>query len=226
VNEVGKEVAEHAAHSREGGGGQRDRIMSIIEAVLLATVAVMVAWSGYASAKWSTESRLQLAQASAARTEASQADLDATTAKNFDAATFNAWFSAYVANNQTAMNLAAKRFRPDFKVAFDAWIATSPTTNPHAPPGPTYMPEYKEPGLAKSTHLEARAAALYADGASAAANADDYVRTTVYLATVLFIVGISGQFRYRASRIGLIAVGSGILLYTVVLLAGAAKPPA
>jgi hypothetical protein len=226
VSEIGKEVAEHAKESQEGAqNGRRDHVMSVVEAVLLATVAVMAAWSGYASAKWSTESRLQLAQASTARTEASRAALDATSTKDFDAATFNAWFSAYIAGDQEAMALAARRFRPEFRVAFDAWMATSPSTNPDSPPGPSYMPEYQQPELAKAGELDARATELYATGAQDGGNADDYVRITVYLATVLFIVGISGHFRFRASRIGLVVVGSSILAYCVVLLLQAPKPP-
>jgi hypothetical protein len=221
VSEVGKEVAEHAERAQEG---QRDQIMSIVEAVLLATVAVITAWSGYASAKWSTESRLDLGRAATARTEASRANLDATTTRNFDAATFNAWFTAYVADDQRAMELAAKRFRPAFKVAFDAWIATDPSSNPDAPPGPTYMRQYREPDAAKARVLDSRATGLSATAALEGGYADDYVRTTVYLATVLFIVGVSGHFRFRGPRIGLVVAGSCILFYAVILLVQAPKP--
>ena len=35
--------------------------MTIIEAVLLSVVAILAAWSGYAAAKWGTESSLDLA---------------------------------------------------------------------------------------------------------------------------------------------------------------------
>jgi len=47
-------------------------------------------------------------------------------------------------------------------------------------------------------------------GEAAGANSDGYVRTTVYLATVLFLVGISGHFRVRAARLGLIGIGGVI----------------
>ena len=46
----------------------------------------------------------------------------------------------------------------------------------------------------------------------AGGNSDGYVRTTVYLATVLFLVGISGHFRVRAARLGLIGIGGFILV--------------
>ncbi len=225
--EVGKEIAEHKHHAEhQGEATGRDRIITIIEAILLAVVAVLAAWSGFASSKWGTESSLTLARASAARTKSNRADLEALDQRNFDASTFNAWFSAYVADNQPAVKIAAERFSPQFRVAFNAWIATDPATNPHAPPGPTYMPEYKQPELAEADALDAKADALYADGAKAGGTADDYVRTTVFLASVLFLVGISGHFRVRAARYGLIAVGGAILTTAVIILILAPKPPA
>ncbi len=33
------------------------------------------------------------------------------------------------------MRVAEERFRPQFLVAFDAWLATHPFTNPNAPKG-------------------------------------------------------------------------------------------
>ena len=74
-SEVGKEISEHREHTsgedHEEAQG-RERYITIIEAALLACVAVMAAWSGFASAKWGTESSLDLAKASAARTEANR----------------------------------------------------------------------------------------------------------------------------------------------------------
>ena len=51
------------------------------------------------------------------------------------------------------------------------------------------------------------------------------MRDTVFLATVLFLVGISGQFRIRAARLGLICVGIGLLAFAVVQLLGLPAPP-
>ena len=232
--EVGKEISEHRAHAEEeeqeekGSAAEakgRDRVLTIIEAVLLAVVAVLAAWSGFASAKWSTQSSLDLARASAARTEANREAYLAADLKNFDALTFNAWFTAYVFGNKNAMRVAEQRFRPQFLVAFNAWIATDPFTNPNAPKGPTYMPQYAQPELAQSNLLDARADNYYSLGETAGSNADGYVRTTVYLASVLFLVGISGHFRVRGARRGLVAVGGVILAVSVVLLILAPRPP-
>src|SRR5262249_5518250 len=97
--------------------------------------------------------------------------------------------------------------RPEFLVAFSAWMKTHPFTNPDAPKGPTYMPQYRQPELAQANRLDAVADTHYALGEAAGGNSDGYVRTTVYLATVLFLVGISGHFRVRAARLGLIRIG-------------------
>ena len=228
-SEVGKEIAEHRARAAKNGPTAErkghDRLITIVEATLLAVVAVLAAWSGFAAAKWGTESSLELAQASAARTQANRAAYQAADLRNFDSLTFNAWFTAYVAGNKNAMRVAEYRFRPEFMVAFQAWLRTHPFTNPNAPKGPTYMPEYRQPELALSRRLDASADHHYALGEEAGSNSDGYVRTTVYLATVLFLVGISGHFRFRVARLGLIGVGGVILVFASVLLIIAPKPP-
>jgi hypothetical protein len=236
-SEVGKEIAEHqhkaAEQEEEQEQGKesateakgQERWLTITEAVLLAVVAILAAWSGFSSAKWSTHSSLDLAKASAARTEANRAAYQVADLKNFDGLTFNAWFTAYVANNKSAMRVAEGRFRPVFLTAFNAWLATHPFTNPKAPKGPTYMPQYKQPELALSNALDSRASNYYSLGEQAGSNADGYVRTTVYLATVLFLVGISGHFKVRAARMGLISIAGVILVFSVISLILAPKPP-
>lgn len=221
ATEVGKEIAEHAKHQPHQG---RDRTISIAEAVLLSIVTLMAAWSGYAAAKWSTESRVDLAAASAARTKANRAQLDSLQIRNFDSSTFDAWFSAYVAGNEEAKTLAAHRFRPAFRVAFDAWRATDPETNPNAPRGPTYMPQYRQPGLAKAATLDKKADALFAEGSSKGDTADRYIRTTVILASVLFLIGISTQFPLRGVRYGLLGLGAALLIWSLVQLAQLPRP--
>ncbi|HEY6533792.1 MAG TPA: hypothetical protein VIY72_15905 [Acidimicrobiales bacterium] len=217
---MSKEIAEH----RHRNGGHDESRISIIEAILLAMVALLAAWSGFAAAQWSTESRLELARSATNRTEASQADLRAMESRNFDATTFDAWFTAYVADNEEAMAIAERRFRPEFEVAFVAWMATDPATNPDAPPGPTYMPEYEQPDEELADQHTEEADRLYEEGSESAKTADDYVRITVLLASVLFIVGISGQFKVRRARHGLVTVGGAILVYSVILLIIAPKP--
>ena len=241
-SEVGKEIAEHRHKAEEEEEEEeeeekergeesvtkakgQERWLTITEAVLLAVVAILAAWSGFASAKWSTHSSLSLAKASAARTEANRASYEADNLMAFDSTMFDAWFTAYVAHDKQAMRVAEARFRPVYLAAFKAWLKTDPFNNPDAPKGPSYMPEYKLPQLEESAKLDAKANAYYAIGEQSGSNADGYVRTTVYLATVLFLVGISGHFKVRGARMGLIGIAGVILVFSVASLIIAPKPP-
>ena len=226
--EVGKEIAEHKKHSAtdEHEPDRHDRRLSIVEAVLLSFVAVLAAYSGYAAAKWGTESSLTLAKASAERTKANRADTEAIVTRTLDSASFNAWFTAFTAGNAEAQRLAEKRMRPGYRPAFDAWLATDPEHNPDAPPGPAYMPQYVVPQDVAAKAHDAKADVAFAKGAKAGQTADKYIRATVFLATVLFLVGISGHFRIRQARIGLIGAAGLLLLFAVIQLLGLPGPPA
>jgi len=222
--EVAKQIGEHANQAEGAQPGGHDRRATVVEAALLAVVAVLAAYSGYAASKWSTESRLDLARASTERTEASTVTSVADTNRNFDSSTFSAWFTAEVAGNESAMVIAERRFRPAFLVAFNAWLATNPDTNPHAPPGPTYMPQYKQPELHTAAVLNEKATAAFNDGSNAAGHSDDYVLTTVYFATVLFLVAISGHFSLLRARYALMTVGVIILAFAVSRLVTLPRP--
>jgi hypothetical protein len=110
-------------------------------------------------------------------------------------------------------------------VAFDAWLATDPATNPDAPPGPTYMPEYREPELARAEELDARAEAAARDGERSGLVADNYVRITVMLAAVLFLVGIGTTFKIKHVRWLLASIGLILLVIAVVLISQQPIPP-
>jgi hypothetical protein len=227
--EAGKKLHEHGeashrpAEDEEKEAGQSEkrhsRIVQICEALLLALVTVTAAWAGYSAARWNTESRIDVARASSLSGLASRDALTATTLRNFDASTFNAWFTAYVLNSPQKEAIAVHRFRPQFLVAFNAWMATDPLHNPHAPPGPTYMPQYKLPAQAQSNALDNEATAAFESGNHAGLVGDNYVRITVFLAAVLFLVGIGSSFKLNGVRYALIAFGSVLLIFSIVLIA-------
>ncbi len=227
--EVGKEIAEHREHATEEHAtedhARRDRVISISEAVLLSVVALLAAWSGYSAAKWGTESSLSLAKASSTRTKANLADIKATQIRGLDSVSFNAAATAYAAHDPKLFRLAVKRLRPGYRPAFDAWLATHPLKNPKAPPDPSYMPQYRIPQESQARTLDAQADALFNEGQTDAATADKYVRLTVFLAAVLFLVGISSHFPVRSARYGLIGIAAALLVVSVVQLLGLPGPP-
>jgi hypothetical protein len=225
--EAGKQLHEHGEaaeeEAQEKGGhhesaDRHSRIIQICEAALLALVTLTAAWAGYSAARWSTDSRVEIAQASRLGNLATRADLEAISLRNFDASTFNAWFIAFTLNSPQKEKIAIARFRPAFLVAFNAWMATDPLHNPHAAPGPTYMPQYKLPEQTQANTLDNESAAKLQEGNQAGLTSDDYVRITVLLAVVLFLVGIGTSFKLKGVRYGLITFGSVLLILSLVLI--------
>jgi hypothetical protein len=200
------------------GGDRHTRVLQIGEAMLLSLVTITAAWSGYAAAKWGTESRIEIAHAATLRNLAGRAQLAALETRNFDSSTYNAWFTAFTLGDAQKQAIAERRFRPEFKVAFDAWMATDPLDNPNAAPGPTYMPEYQLADQAKANALDREAETTSAAGNRAAVVGDEYVRITVFLAAVLFLVGISSTFKLPTVRYALVGVGTVLLLLATALI--------
>jgi hypothetical protein len=228
ATEVGKEIGSHAQHAAAHGEQlihRHDRLLTIVEAVLLSVVTLTAAWSGYSAAKWETHSSLSLSKASTERSKANRAYQQSLTLRAQDAANFNAWFAAYLGGKPREELVAEKRFRPEYDTAFRAWLATRPFRNPNAPKGPQYMPQYRPRGAAEAVGLDARADRYYAEGERAATTGDKYIRVTVILASVLFLVGISSHFPLRGVRLGLVLVGAGLLLYAAAEILRLPGPP-
>jgi hypothetical protein len=217
--EVGKQLHEHTSEPHQPEDTRHSRMVQIGEALLLSLVTIAAAWTGYAAAKWITDSRIEIAEAATLRNLATRADLSALSTRNFDSSTFNAWFTAFTLDDPQKQAIAVRRFRPEFRVAFDAWMATDPLHNPRAPPGPTYLPEYQLADQAKADALDREAEAASAAGDHAAVVGDEYIRITVFLAAVLFLVGIGSTFKLPTVRYVLICVGAVLLILATVLIA-------
>src|ERR1039458_9578313 len=225
--EAGKKLHEHGetlakeaggAHGDGEEGSRHSRIVQICEAVLLALVTITAAWAGYSAARWGTDSRVEIAKSSTLRQLATRDDLTALSQRNFDASTFNAWFIAFTLNSPQKEAIAVRRFRPQFRVAFNALMATNPLHNPKAPPGPTYMPQYKLPAQTQANALDTAADAKFDEGNHAGQVGDNYVRITVFLAAVLFLVGIGSSFKLNTIRYALVTFGSALLIVSIVLI--------
>ena len=111
--------------------------------VLLAIATVATAWSGYQSTRWNGEQAKAGGRANALRIESAKAAGLANTQTEVDVATFTQWVNAYTLDQADLADFYFKRFRPEFKPAVDAWIATRPLKNANAPPTPFAMPQYK-----------------------------------------------------------------------------------
>jgi hypothetical protein len=190
-----------------------EELTEIAEAVVLALVAVATAWSGYQAAKWDGRQAYLYATSAKLRVEAGLAAAEGGQKRLLDVVTFNTWIEAKEIKDAKVAALYVRRFSPEFRVAFEAWLKTNPATNPDAPAGPSFMPEYQNSLLKRSEQLNQDATAAFAEGTAAREIADNYIRTTVLLATVLFLIALAQRFKLRNVRLGLLVVAAGLTVY-------------
>ncbi len=195
LNETRKHSAPHSSRSVE--------ILEIVEAIVLALVAVITAWSGYQAALWDGRQDELYEQSTKLRVQAQGLQTSGGQERMYDASTVVEWIKAEAGGQHKLAQLFERRFRPEFRVAFEAWKKTDPLNNPNAPAGPLMMPEYHNAKSEEAARLESKAAEFFQQGAKDRGISDAYVRATVLLATVLLLTAISQRFRTEAVRIGL-----------------------
>jgi hypothetical protein len=188
---------------RESGDTSQARleVIEIIEALILALVAVATAWSGYQAAKWAGNRAENYAQASRLRVTAEGLATLAGQERIYDSDTFNSWLAAKLDGKAEAAEFFERRFRDEYRTAFAAWMRTDPFNNAQAPPGPIFMPEYHNAKHEQFLGLNKQAADVADQGTKSGETGDNYVRITVLLATVLLITAIGQRFHFKAVRI-------------------------
>jgi hypothetical protein len=206
-------------HGHQQPVDRRTEVIEILEAIVLAIVAVATAWSGYQTARWDSKQAFLYGTSSSARFAGDRQATRGGQEQLYDAGTFGSWLAATATGNVKAAALFERRFRPEFRPAFRAWLKTDPFHNPKAPPGPLVMPQYHNASLIASAASATKAAAAFEEGTKAREHGDDYLRNTVLLATVLFLTALAGRFKTHAVRASLLGVSAVILvicLYYVV----------
>lgn len=186
-------------------------MLEIVEAILLAMVAIATAWSGYQAAKWDGLQDELYEQSTRLRVQAQGMATRGGQEQIYDASSVSEWIKAESAGQHKLAELFKRRLRPEFRVAFDAWVKLDPLNNPDAPAGPLLMPEYHNSHAEESARLSEEATKAFEQGAKARSMSDNYVRVTVLLATVLLLVAISQRFKTHQVRVGL-AIVSLLLL--------------
>jgi hypothetical protein len=211
------EVA-HRLSEQEKADRQKHRweeVIEILEVVVLALAAIATAWSGYQAARGDGQQSILYSDASVDRVQANTAATLGQQRLAADGAMFSAWLQARAANNRQLQTMLVRRFSPEYRTAFAAWLDTEPFTNPDAPPGPGYLPEYHNPQMEQSNQLNEKAATLEEAGTEARHTAEEYVRATVLFALVLFLVAVGQRFRLRGVRIATIAMAFVLFAYGI-----------
>jgi hypothetical protein len=216
--EIAQHLREHGEHHGAPEPPSRFRLESveILEAVLLALVAILTAWSGYQAAKWDGASAREYATSSRLRANGNTLQLTSNQQLIYNTQTLGTWLQAATTGDTRLAAIMARRFTPNYAVAFDAWLKTNPLTDPAAPAGPRFMPEYKDPLAVQARALDGHATDAFGAGVESRDRAEHYVRVTVLLAAVLFLIALGQRFKFRGVRVAVLSVAGIMLIYTLI----------
>jgi hypothetical protein len=203
----------------DAGESRFDRHFELLATVLLAVAAVATAWASYQSARWHGEQARAQSASIAARVESTRAANVANRQGQIDVALFTQWVDAYARDETELAAFYDKRFRPEFKPAFNAWVATRPRKNPSAPLSPFAMPQYKLAANAAADRLEVKAAAASQRAGAFIQRADDYSLAVVLFASALFFAGISTRLHSSTPRMVVLGMGYALFLGSVIWIA-------
>ena len=198
---------------------RRERRMEIVTVAILASAALFTAWSGYQASLWDGIQSSNYTQASGSRTNAAQQRTAANQFRLADLSVFENYIDAVLEENEVVADFYFQRFRDEFRVGYDAWIALDPLNNPEAPPSPFAMPEYQLSQDAEAERLEARADELFQAGEDANTISDIYTLTTLLFAAVLFFAAMAERFEYFRAQVSLLVI-AGIVLVIGLVIAG------
>jgi hypothetical protein len=191
----------------------------LVATALLAVATVATAWSGYQANRWSGEQAKAAARSNAARIESTRASNVANRQVQIDVSLFTQFVDAYAREETELATFYRKRFREEFKPAFEAWVATTPRTNPNAPLTPFELRQYRLEATEEADRLEATADAFAAKARTYIQRSSNYILAVVLFASALFFAGISTKLTIPAARLVIVGLGCAIFLGTLVWVA-------
>ena len=187
--------------------------------LLLAVAAVATAWSSYQANRWNGEQVKASSRTNAIRIEAARAADLANAQTEVDVATFMQWVDAHARDETELTDFYVKRFRKEFKPAFDAWLATDPLENAGAPLTPFAMSEYRLAATQEAEQLDAEAEESAATVRRNIQRSSNYVLCVVLFAVALFFAGVSTKLGSPGARKAMLALGWIVFVGTVAWIA-------
>jgi hypothetical protein len=208
-----------AATPAEKEEGRGLGVFELLVTVLLVVGAVAASWSSYQATRWNGEQAKAAGRTSAIRIQAARAAALASAQTQVDVATFLAWTDAGGRGDTKLEEFYVERFRPEFKTAFDAWLATDPLVDPSAPKTPFAMDEYKVASGEEAARLDAEAEGSAATVATNIQRSSNYVLSVVLYTIVLLFAGMAGKMSSRRLRIGVVVAAYVVLIAAIAWVA-------
>ncbi len=187
-----------------------DRRADLAVAALLATVTVLLAWSGFQASKWSGVQAVNFSDAGRARVDSNALNSAGASQVSTDTGIFVSWLEAaqpaFEAGTgpegvTTGAGLAPflyQNFPDRLRVAVDDWIAQGASGGTNGLP--QELDSYVVDTLVRAGELREEAAALSAEARENNQQSDVYVLATVVFAGALFLAGISQKMASERSQ--------------------------
>jgi hypothetical protein len=209
------------ARASTGTGLRRgSRLLEVLAVVLLGVATIGSAWCGYQASRWNSEEAELSREASDLQVEAARQFGLATQTVSYDSNTLAQYAAAVVdGNDNLADFLRDSLIRPDFVPVLEEWEAQANAgeTPPNLLEDSTYLEDQLVDYRATSDQAQAKAT----ESEEASENSDDYVLTTLMLASALFFAGLTTSFRVRFAQVLLLSGASLMLAYAAARLADA-----
>lgn len=190
------------------------QVRETIVLIVLSVTAVLTAWCGFESSKWSGEMSVAFSEASSSRIEAARQSGIANAGLQADLTIWGVYVQARAQGDTALATYVEKRFTDHFLVAYRAWIAQGEPTN-----GPFKMKEYVPPGTTEAAAADQRADRRFADALVYNERGDNYALLTVLFALVLFFAAASTRLVGSNAQRILLGVAIIFLIAATVILA-------
>jgi len=177
---------------------------------MLAVIIVAIAWCAYQSTLWNGIQTFKLRDVNSNSLNFVLKTIQQGQYSTVDAMTFIEYVNALHDKKQELSDFYYKSFRPDFKVAVDAWLKTDPLNNPNAPPHPFVMNEYNRTVVLEAQQFAKESELNLEKAQIANKNSDNYVLMTVIYSSVLFVGAILEKLFTRQVRLILLIIALGI----------------
>lgn len=192
--------------------------MDLAYAVILGLAVVVSAWCGYQHELWGSALTFELKQANTAHREFITAQLKEGQSTVVDAIAFTGYLDAVSNHDEKLADYYRDSFRPEMRVAFDAWLKTDPF-NSDVKTTPFDIPEYQTISDSDKVNSFLQLADEKSQNADTmSAIASNYVFFTSMYAGVSFIEGIGRVFGSRKMQMIFLVMGGIAFSVTSIVL--------
>jgi hypothetical protein len=193
-------------------GRPGSRLIEVLAVALLGVATIGSAWCGYQATRWNGEESDLARQSAVLQVEAARQFGLATQIVSYDSNLIGQYAHAAASDDEALMRFFRETLiRRDFLPVLDRWqqqVADGTT-----PDNLLEDQEYLDDQLGSYRSTVAEAEALSAEAQGAGNEADDYVLTTLILASALFFAGLTTSFRVRFARLLLLSGAALLIAY-------------